>query len=239
MDKTSNINDQEWAAWYFREYDRLKKLQGAIQEVSALNTIGGDAVFLDGISKTAKQEGYKGYRGGFFPTYDISSSSEITSIKSHLSGGNKIAEQDIQNYLREFDELLGYARSYERGLDPVQQDAERVAYWRDQGVPVPAELQGASQEEIADYLKHKSIMRIPDDHVDVVKQRLHERVEKNPGHYFLPPNPTSEQIESVTARIQKSGKSTAETIEEIKNSPPGLEPPKMSEDQDYSQGYGY
>jgi hypothetical protein len=225
MEKTSSQSNQEWATWYFREYDRLKKLQGVIHEVSASNIIGGDAVFLDEIAKTAKQEGFKGYPGGSFPTYDISSSSEITSVKSHLSGGDKITEQDIQAYLREFNEMLGHRVSNDKGIAPIQQDAKRIIYLRDLGVPVPTEINNASQQEVVDYLRHKSIMRIPDDHVEAVKQRLYEIVQKDPEKYFLPSNPTNEQIESVTERIQQSGKSSAQTIEEIKNSPQGIEPP--------------
>jgi len=178
------------------------KEQGSLHEISAKNVIGEDAVNLNDLAKN-------------FPTYDISSSNEIASVKSHMHYGTELTGQDINYYIHDFNHMLGSGRAYEDGLDPIQHDAKNIASIRDIGAPVPESLQGANQQEIGEYLKHNSVLRIPDDHVDPVQKALELRIQEFPQNYFLEPNPTGEQVQSVLARVKGTGLNSAQTLDQL------------------------
>lgn len=202
-------DEVEKAAW--AEYVELVKLQGLIHEEAAKKEIGGDAGILD---ETASQ----GLRGGRYPTYDIASSEEIASVKSHSIADGQVSEQTVGAYLRDFDKVLGWDRGYERGLSPLQQDAERIATIRDQGIPVPEQLREASEDEIKEYLKHNSTLRIPDDHVEPVRESLETKIREIPGNYHLPEDPTDEEVTSVTSRIKGTGLTSSEAVQRMESS---------------------
>ncbi|HUS88754.1 MAG TPA: hypothetical protein VMW91_05190, partial [Desulfosporosinus sp.] len=133
--------------------------------------------------------------------------------------------------------------------------AKRIAHIRDQGVSVPTELHGASTEEVANYLKNKSILRIPEDHVEEARNALEHRARENPETYFLPAEPNERQIEDLTARIQSSGLSSEKTLQEmssnlkknvleksvdnIETSGPTNDGLEDSQEHDYYYGHGY
>jgi hypothetical protein len=169
-------------------------------EAAARAVIGGDAVDLD--IATA------GHKGHNFPTYDISSSSEIASVKTHWD--------NTDAYISDFHRQLGWGRSYDQGLSPVQLDARNIIQARDRGeIPVPRDLENANLAQVTDYLNRQSVLRIPDDHVKEVRDKLETLVTDLPHNYHLPDNPSQEQIKSVLDRIRPMGLTSTELREMI------------------------
>jgi hypothetical protein len=182
-------------------YASALQYQGYCHELFAKDTIGNDAVLLD-------EANIPGLVGGKFPTYDISSRTEITSVKTHKNPNCDLTRDEIRQYRYDFCTMLGIRRNFSDGMDPVGQDAGRIAAIRDMGIPVPDEIKEASQEEIADYLRLNSVLRIPDDHVESVRQELESDIRALPEKYCLPENPTEEQVQSVAGRIKGTGYSS-------------------------------
>lgn len=180
------------------------KTQGQLHEEAALKTIGGDAYNLNG-------EAASGMLGNQFPTYDICSSSELASVKSHISQPGQCTASDIAAYKSDFSHMLGWDRAYERGLSPLEQDAERVCSLTGKGFPTPSEIKSAGPEQTVNYLKKNSVMRIPDDHVQAVRQALEPDIRSLPENYFLPADPSDQQVQAVLKRVQGSGLSSTET----------------------------
>jgi hypothetical protein len=182
------------------------KTQGKLHEEAAIKTIGGDAYNLNGAAANAMV-------GNQFPTYDICSSTELASVKSHISQPGACKPADIEAYKADFSHMLGWNRSEERGLSPLQQDADRISGLSTKGFEVPAELKGAGQDQTVDYLKNNSILRIPDDHVAPVKAALDKAIQSLPGNYFLPENPSDQQVQAVLNRVKGTGLSSSETAQ--------------------------
>jgi hypothetical protein len=181
-----------------------------MHEDAALMKIGGDAKNLNG-------DAAHKMRGGQYPTFDISSSKEICSVKSHISQAGGPTQQDLAAYKTDFSHMLGWGRAYENGISPKEQDAERIAILAKQGTPIPGELKEADTEQVASYLQNKSIMRVPENHVDEVRDFLAKDVRKNPENYFLPPElePTDEQVQAIANRIQGTGLTSDETLNRL------------------------
>ena len=116
--------------------------------------------------------------------------------------------------------MLGWRTGYDNGLDPVQQDAKKIAAIRDRGAPVPESLKNANEQEIGEYLRRNSVLRIPDDHVESVQIALESRVRDFPENYFLGPNPSNEQLRSVLDRVKGTGLNSAQTLDQlVENNP--------------------
>lgn len=186
------------------------KEQGTLHEIAAKNTIGGDAKNLNDYKTN-------------YPTYDITSSTEIASVKSHMHSGTEPTDQDINAYVNDFHHMLGWGRAYDNGMDPVQQDAKNIMDARDQGMPVPDGLKGTNLEETTEYLKHNSALRIPDDHVESVQNALESRIRENPENYFLDSNPTNEQVQSVLNRVKGTGLNSAQTLDQLVDNQPSAD----------------
>ena len=228
----------------YGEYMDSMKRQGYLNELSAKEVIGGDAVILDQVPDL-------GLGGGRFPTYDISSSTEIASAAAYVGSDTKLTFEAVSRYTTKFGRMFGWSRE----PNAVQEDAKRIAMLRDSGVPVPGELKEAKREEIAEYLGTKSVLRIPNDHVDEIRRSLKSDVRRHPGNYFLHESPSEEQIASVTSRVKGSGMTSAEILERMRKSTKyedllkkqkGREPnlslnmvTEESESDDYSHGYGH
>lgn len=203
--------------------------QGQLFEDAAVKKIGGDAVNLN-------DEAAKGMKGKQYPTYDVSSSTELASVKSHISGP-EITANNKAAYLRDFNHMQGWDRAYDKNKhSPLTQDAERILQL-DKGIPIPSEIKGASEEQVIDYLKHKTVLRIPDDHVEEVRKSLRENIEKLPENYFLPEKPTEEQIQSVLDRVKGAGLTSAEAKEQM-NTQKSSENKQEREDYNAQSGEG-
>lgn len=193
-------NDPKKQASYIKE-------QGKLHEIAAKNIIGGDAMNLNEIVTN-------------FPTYDITSSTEIASVKSHMNSGTELSNKDINHYVDEFHEMIGWRKPDPNSkceLDPIkiQQDAQRIVEVRDAGLPIPSILRNAGQEEIGEYLKYSSSFRIPDDHVESVQKALEAHFREFPENYYLGSNPTDEQIKSMVNRVKGTGLNSAETLDQL------------------------
>jgi hypothetical protein len=184
-----------------KQVDYIKE-QGSLHEVSAKNIIGGDAINLNDLATN-------------FPTYDIASSTELASVKSHMHIGTEPTSQDINLYVHDFNHMLGWGRDYVNRLDPIQQDAKNIAEIRGRGAPIPEIIKNADQQEIGEYLKHNSVLRIPDDHVESVQKALEAKILEFPENYFLDANPTNEQIQSVLNRVKGTGLTSAQTLDQL------------------------
>ena len=170
-----------------KKSDGFIKRQGRLHEDLALEMLGGDTVNLNDMK-------IPGLIGGNYPTFDLSSSSELTSVKSHISKPGTISPEDKKAYKADFAKMLGWGeRAFDEGLSPIERDAKQISELPGR-IPIPTELSGASPDEIVKYMQDKTVMRIPDDHVEDVRQTLKVDIEKLPGNYFLPDNPTEEQI---------------------------------------------
>ena len=188
--------------------DSKIKTQGLLHEEAALKMIGGDAVNLNHHTELMGM----GLRGGNYPTFDLLSSTEICSVKSHLNhdGGPK-----VQDYTIDFSNMLGWGKSFENGLSPLAQDAQRITECASRGIPIPNELIGANSDQVVSYLQEKTIMRIPSDHVEAVRSALVAEAQKFPGNYFLPDNPAESHLQQLAERVQSTGLSGVEALEQL------------------------
>lgn len=238
--------------------------QGLLHEEAALKLIGGDAENLNNNPKLEDM----GLHAGNYPNFDIFSSKEICSVKSHFT---QDGSPNIQSYKNDFSKMLGWGKAYDSGLSPLEQDAKRITECATRGIPVPAEIQKAGQDQVVQYLKEKSVMRIPTDHVGKVRSALVDDARNLPSNYFLPDNPTEEQLTRLGDRVQSTSLSSIETFEQMKTDKRNLSETKNhpendkkdaertaqgtasgiakmpvadvdeqpSEDEDYYYGYGY
>jgi hypothetical protein len=135
-------------------------------EAAALEKVGRDAVPLDDIHAN-------------FPAYDIVSSDEIASVKTHIK---EDGSPDIDGYKADFYKMLGYDKG------DINRDAENIEHLREEkDVPLPQEILNAeSREDILQYLHDKSVMRIPDNHVEDVINTLTEDAKKYPENFSFP-----------------------------------------------------
>jgi len=189
--------------------------QGYLHEKSALDLIGGDAENLNNNPKLEDM----GLHAGNYPNFDIFSSSEICSVKSHFT---QDGSPNIQSYKNDFSKMLGSGKPYQDGLSPLAQDAEQITECAAKGIPIPNEIQGASQEQVVQFLKEKSVMRIPSDHVESVREALLTDAKEMPEKYFLPETPTEEQLQSLADRVQSTGLSSGATFEQMDSENPNF-----------------
>lgn len=228
----------------YRRHMNLLKIQGRMHEQAARISLGTDAVILD-------DQQVPGLKGGRFPTYDISSSTEIASVKSHIGQDTEPTREAISAYRADFGKMLGWSR--EPGA--VRHDAENLMKLRAAGMPIPSKLKNAQVNEISEYLKTESVLRIPDDHLDAVRQSLESDIRNLPGNYFLPEQPSEDQVAAIVNRIQGTGLSSSETVKRMQNSREFQElvsqdplhtrveadrsNEESSVDEKYSHGYGH
>ena len=205
-----------------RQVSGIQK-QGWLHEESALKMIGGDAVNLNHHPELTGM----GIRGGNYPTFDIFSSTEICSVKSHI---NNDGGANIQNYKSDFSEMLGWGKAFDGGLSPLEQDAQRITECATRGIPIPNELISADPDQVVSFLQENTIMRIPTDHVEAVRSALVADAKQLPGNYFLPEDPSEAQLQSLADRIQSTGLSGAEIYDQLNS-----EEQLLGDDIDYDQ----
>ena len=148
-------------------------------------------------------------KGNNFPTYDVSSQQEVASVKTHWNGEGELADTAMAAYCRDFSHMQGWGRSE----DALEQDARNILAARDSGVPVPRELERASESDTARYLRDQSVLRIPDDHVQEVQASLAADARTFPSNYFLSDHPSDADIAHITDRVRGIGVTSDELIE--------------------------
>lgn len=193
-----NITEEDW-----KEINKLRKAQGDLHESAALKSIGSDAINLNNdVTRN-------------FPTFDISSSKEICSVKSHISQDGVLTDQNINSYIHDFEHMIGWGRNFDGGLNPMQQDAERIVALRDQGKPIPESLSNASREEIVKYIEQNTVMRIPTNHVGPVQDALEKSAREIPENYYLSSPPTDSEIAALRDRVKPTGMDSQETLNQL------------------------
>lgn len=180
--------------------DKLLDARRHASEAAARATLGGDATNLDDAVKGL------GLKGDTFPTYDLTSSAGVASVKTHWGMDGSLNDSARGTYQREFRKMLGWGRE----VGALKQDGHNIITVRDSGVPVPDSLRQAAPELAGQYLRDRSLFMIPDDHVASVKADLRAKLLDLPGNYFLPPNPSEEQVMSVLDRVRGIGLSSQE-----------------------------
>jgi hypothetical protein len=136
----------------------------------------------------------------------------VASVKTHWGFGGA---PKIDEYVRDFEKMLGWGRSYDGGRSPLEIDLQNIVSAHDKEVPVPKELADAEPGDALDYLRGHSVLRIPDDHVDAVRAALEKEVRQFPSNYFLPENLTDGEVEAVLERVQGIGVTSTELGEMI------------------------
>lgn len=180
--------------------DRLLDARRHASEAAARATLGGDATILDDAAENL------GMKGNNYPTYDISSSNQVASVKTHWADDGSLSDSARQAYQRDFSHMLGWGR----WVRALEQDGQNIISAREAGVPVPAELATAGPEQASQYLRDKSVLMVPDDHVAIVRADLRAKALELPDNYFLPSNPTEEQISQVLSRVRGIGMTSQE-----------------------------
>ncbi len=171
-------------------------------EAAARRTIGHGAVDLD---KCARDQEL-GMAGNNYPNYDVSSTSEVATVKTRWDSKGELSDAARSGYKRDFAKMNGWGRT----VGAVERDADNILAARDAGVPVPKELEDATAEQASAYLRDNACLRIPDDHVDTVRADLAEDVRNLPSNHNLPENPSQEQIDHILQRVQGIGVTSTE-----------------------------
>lgn len=185
---------------YYDKKRGLLEIQGRLHEDATRQKYGGDIVNLNDVSGSDK-----------FRTYDLTSSEGVYSVKSHISESGELNDWVKRAYMRDFDKINGWGVS----IDSLELDAQALNRLKE-GTPLPAEFKDKNREEQVNYLKNKSILCIPEDHVPVMRDYLREKAVESPETYQLPENYTDKQMDALTQRIQGTGLSSEETAEKIK-----------------------
>ena len=172
-------------------------------ESAALRFIGGDAISLD---KFVTQHNVP-LKGWNYPIYDISSSQEIASVKTHWNGKGELDESSIIRYQSDLSKQLGFNREFLA----LSTDAKNIFLIREAGGPVPFQLSNAGQEEAAVYLRDHSVLRIPDDHVDQVRLAVRASAKEMPDNFYLS-NSEISRLDLLSKRIQGIGLTSSELL---------------------------
>ncbi len=221
---------------YYKRPRNYIEIQGRLHEDSLKSRLVCDA---QNINDLAAEN---------FRTYDLISSEGIWSVKSHMSAEGELTESAAKAYQANFDHLLGWNRS----VDAVEMDVKALRDHLPEGTAVPKALREGSLEEATDYLKNNSILGVPEDHVEAVRNNLIKHAREFPETYGLPASPSEEDFQKLSDRIQGTGLNASDTPalvkeqlkqqeierpEEIEKS----ETPDEDKDQeeDYRYGYGY
>lgn len=167
-----------------------RKICGSIGESMHMDANGGSIGLLHDLNETL---------GNHVRIFDASSPKEITSIKTYITG-----KDPIGGYTRAFREMLGLVEPQK--LDTLAQKLweiktkDSTKWWEIQH-QLPVKVANAnSQQEIRDALVNSSIMRIPSDQVDGVRESIVNSIIKqsNGRLYGIEPTSSSDLLESRT-----------------------------------------
>jgi hypothetical protein len=120
----------------------------------------------------------------------------------------QLSDSSLNTYKSDFLKMLGWGREG----NALKNDGENIIAARDQGIPVPDDLQNATDESAANYLRNRSILRVPDDHVMSIRSKLREEVLNFPENFFLESSPSEIQINTLLDRVKGIGLSSSELI---------------------------
>jgi hypothetical protein len=169
-------------------------------EAAALATAGAGARNLDQLCRDNPNLHLKGNN---YPIYDLISPSEVASIKTYWAGDGALTPEAVNRYVRAFNRMLGSNRQ----PNALASDAGNlIAVCSNSTIEHPSDLKLHSPTEVGKYLRDKSVLRIPDDHVDPVRDELARRMQQFPDNYYLPQSVSEDSIrEVVAARVKGIG----------------------------------
>jgi hypothetical protein len=221
---------------YYKRPRNYIEIQGRLHEDSLKSRLGCDA---QNINDLAAEN---------FRTYDLISSEGIWSVKSHMSAEGELTDSALKTYHSNFKHMLGWNRS----VDAVEMDVKALRDHLPEGTVVPKALREGSLEEATDYLKNNSILGVPEDHVEAVRNNLIKHAREFPETYGLPASPSEEDFLKLSNRIQGTGLNASDTPALVKDQlqkqelgqpekKDKSEAPQVDKDQeeDYRYGYGY
>lgn len=142
----------------FRHYYRDR---GRMSEAAARVTAGDEAIDLN---VAAKEVG--GFRGNYYPTFDISSPYEISSVKTSWNIHGELDENALNRYVRHFEIMTNKKR--------LQARANDILRLRDAGTTVPTELENANEQQTISYMRDKTLFRVPDNHQKPIQERFRQ-----------------------------------------------------------------
>lgn len=219
---------------YYKRPRNYIEIQGRLHEDACESLLGSG---VQNINDLAAEN---------FRTYDLISSEGIWSVKSHMSADGELTESAMKAYQANFDHMLGWNRS----VDAVEMDVKTLRERLPEGTAMPKVLREGSLQEATDYLKNNSILGVPEDHVEAVRNNLIKHAREFPENYGLPESPGEEDFQKLSNRIQGTGLKASDTPalvkeqlkqqeierpEEIEKS----ETPHEDEDQEEEYRYGY
>ena len=221
---------------YYKRPRNYIEIQGRLHEDSLKSRLVCDA---QNINDLAAEN---------FRTYDLISSEGIWSVKSHMSAEGELTDSALKTYHSNFKHMLGWNRS----VDAVEMDVKALRDHLPEGTVVPKALREGSLEEATDYLKNNSILGVPEDHVEAVRNNLIKHAREFPETYGLPASPSEEDFLKLSNRIQGTGLNASDTPALVKDQlqkqelgqpekKDKSEAPQVDKDQeeDYRYGYGY
>ena len=221
---------------YYRRTRNYIEIQGRLHEDSLKSQLGGD---VKNINDLAEEN---------FRTYDLISSEGIWSVKSHMSAEGELTKSALNAYQANFEHMLGWNRS----VDAVQMDVKALRDRLPVGAGIPKVLREGSVQEASDYLKNNSILGVPEDHVEAVRNNLINQAREFPENFGLAAQPTEGDLQKLSNRIQGTGLNAADTPDLVKEQyqkqevEPQPETEKSGDDQketdqeeEYRYGYGF
>lgn len=165
-----------------------------VTEGASLVAAGNKAVNLDAYTEAHGLH----HQGNNYPLLDLTSNSEVASVKTHFNNEGK---PDLNQYNNDFWSLLqADSRDGKNILEAAEKDA-----------PVPEKLRGLDPSNSQDikratnYIKSESNYRIPDNHVDQVRAFVLKKARDFPENYGLPESPSDKRINRLLERIQPCG----------------------------------
>ena len=149
-------------------------------EAAAKASIGEGAVNLD---DEIKENPELQFKGNNYPGYDIISQNELCSVKTHWGDAKNSDgkyDWDPADYKRDLYRLMGTGEE----INVLSNDAINLKSLIDTGeIPYPQELNDMSPTDMVNFVRDKTTLRIPDDHVDGLKNFLSEDYQNVPENY--------------------------------------------------------
>jgi len=172
--------------------DHATSYKGVASEAAACETIGDNACNLNDYKRN-------------FKNYDITSESEIASVKTHGTLEGELNSDAIERYKKDFKNINKNSIT----------DAENILEAKDAGYPMPEGIEKAkTSEEAAEYLNKESVLRIPNDHVEIVRQEVANEMAKFPENYNLQEDLNVTDIDKiVNERIKPLGLEQKDILE--------------------------
>lgn len=206
-DEEARVSDEKYAInegvsdqqeTIVEDVGRIKKI-GDISEAVGKESLGPDAINLNDLKPN-------------YPVYDLDSDDMLVSVKTHDLGSE---EKNLAAYKKDFSKMQGWGRSFENGKSPREQDIDLLRDTlknQEEKEEIDTDDTLGSDDVIENKVKN-SVLQVPDDHVEPLKEYIREDAKILPENYDLSSNPSDEELDQLGSRFGSIGL----TSEEIKN----------------------